>query len=142
VKSNSNSPVTIDEYIATFPKDVRKILSEIRRAIQSAAPDAEERISYRMPAFFLHGILVYFAAFRNHIGFFPTLSGIRAFESHIAGYKSGKGTLHFPIDKPIPVALIKKIVKFRVAENLNKKKVKAGVRKKAAEAKIPSGGTR
>jgi uncharacterized protein YdhG (YjbR/CyaY superfamily) len=109
---------TIDEYIATFPKDVQKILTTLRNAVQAAAPDAQERISYRMPAFFLKGNLVYFAAFKHHIGFYPTSSGILAFKKELSVYKGAKGSIQFPIDKPLPLDLISKIVKFRVAENL------------------------
>jgi uncharacterized protein YdhG (YjbR/CyaY superfamily) len=112
---------SIDEYIADFPKPIQERLKAVRKAIREAAPDAEERISYRMPAFFLNGNLVYFAAFKNHIGFYPTSSGIEAFKKEIARYRWAKGTVQFPIDEPLPFALIKKIVKFRAAENRAKK---------------------
>jgi uncharacterized protein YdhG (YjbR/CyaY superfamily) len=111
---------TIDEYIATFPKQVQQILKGLRKAIKAAAPDAEERISYQMPAFSLNGILVYFAAFKKHIGFYPGASGIQAFTKELSVYKGGKGSVQFPIDKPLPLALISKIVKFRVSENKKK----------------------
>jgi uncharacterized protein YdhG (YjbR/CyaY superfamily) len=112
---------TIDEYIGTFPEDVRSILEEMRQAVRDAAPDAEETISYRIPAFRLHGPLVYFAAFKNHVSFFPTESGIEAFRNELAPYLGGKGTARFPLDRPVPYDLVKKIVRFRVKENLAKK---------------------
>ena len=111
----------IDEYIAGFPEDIQAILQNLRRVIQEAAPEAEETISYSMPAFKLNGILVYFAAFKDHIGFFPTASGISAFTKELAAYDTAKGTVRFPLDKPLPVNLIKKMVKFRAQENGNKK---------------------
>ena len=111
---------TIDEYIAIFPADVQKRLQEIRAAIQSGAPQATEKISYQMPTFYLNGNLVHFAAFKNHIGFYPTPSGISSFAKELAKYESAKGSVQFPLDQPLPLALIKKIVKFRVAENLAK----------------------
>ncbi len=113
---------TIDEYIATFPKNVQNILAEMRQAIRESAPQAEEVISYQMPAFKLNGILVYFAAFKNHIGFFPTTSAMETFKEELSGYAVSKGTIRFPLDKPIPLDLVKKIVKFRVKENLEKPK--------------------
>jgi uncharacterized protein YdhG (YjbR/CyaY superfamily) len=112
----------IDEYIAGFPEDIQAILQNLRRVIHKAAPEAQETISYSMPAFKQNGILVYFAAFKDHIGFFPTSSGISAFTKELASYNTAKGTVRFPLDKPLPVNLIKKIVKFRAQENRNKKK--------------------
>ena len=112
----------IDEYIAGFPEDIQAILQNLRRVIHKAAPEAQETISYSMPAFKQNGILVYFAAFKDHIGFFPTSSGISAFTKELASYNTAKGTVRFPLDKPLPVNLIKKIVKFRAQENLNKQK--------------------
>ena len=111
---------TIDEYIATFPKNVQIILEELRQAIGDAAPDAEEAISYQMPAFKLNGNLVYFGAFKKHIGFFPRTSAIEAFKEELSGYEVTKGTVKFPLNKPIPVDLVKKMVKFRVKENLDR----------------------
>ncbi|MBN1410823.1 MAG: DUF1801 domain-containing protein [Spirochaetales bacterium] len=108
---------TIDEYIKSFPKEVQKILQQIRATIKKAAPDAEEAIKYRMPTFVLNGNLVHFAAFKNHIGFYPIPSGITAFKNELSAYKQGKGSVQFPLDKPMPLALISKIVKFRVKEN-------------------------
>jgi uncharacterized protein YdhG (YjbR/CyaY superfamily) len=119
---------SIDEYIGIFPKEVREILKELRETIKAAAPDAEERISYQMPAFWLKGNLVYFAAYRKHIGFYPTSSGIQAFKNELSAYKGAKGSVQFPIDKPLPLELIGKIVKFRAAENM--KKDKAGFKRK------------
>ncbi len=117
---------SIDEYIAQCPKQVQKTLQELRATIRAAAPDAEEKISYQMPAFAQNGNLVYFAALKNHIGFYPTPSGITAFEKELAGYKSTKGALNFPLDEPLPLKLIRKIVQYRVAENLKKAKTKGG----------------
>jgi uncharacterized protein YdhG (YjbR/CyaY superfamily) len=110
-------PRSVDEYIAGFPPDVRKVLEALRRTIRKAAPQAEERISYRMPAFADHGILVWFAAHRSHVGFYPTASGIRAFRRELAKYEVSKGTVRFPLDKPLPLALIARIVRFRVDAN-------------------------
>ena len=112
----------IDEYIAGFPEKIQTILQNLRRVIDEAAPEAQETISYGMPAFKQNGIVVYFAAFKDHIGFFPTSSGVSAFARELAPYDTAKGTIRFPLDEPIPVNLIKKIVKFRVQENLTKKK--------------------
>ena len=116
---------SIDEYIASFPDTIQPILQNIRAAIKEAAPGAEETIKYGMPTFILNGNLVHFAAFKNHIGFYPVPSGIEAFKNELAIYKSGKGSVQFPIDKPIPINLIIKIVKFRVEQNLAKATVKA-----------------
>ncbi len=113
---------TIDEYIAVSPQNVQRILEEMRQAIKESAPQAEEVISYQMPAFRLNGILVYFAAFKNHIGLFPTTSAMVAFKEELSGYAVSKGTIRFPLDKPIPFDLVKRIVKFRVKENLEKPK--------------------
>ncbi len=111
---------TIDEYIKTFPLDVQKVLEKIRQTIRKAAPDAEETISYAIPAFTLNGYLVYFAAFKNHIGFFPTSSGIAAFKKELSEYKTSRGTVQFPLDKPIPYDLVRRITLFRKKENLGK----------------------
>jgi uncharacterized protein YdhG (YjbR/CyaY superfamily) len=115
-----DQPATIDEYIALFPEDVQRILREIRGVIREAAPDAVEKISYQMPTFYLRGNLVHFAAHEYHIGFYPTPTGIEAFKEELAGYKGAKGSVQFPLDKPMPYELIGRIVKFRVAENLKK----------------------
>ncbi len=113
---------TIDEYIKTFPADVQTILRELQRVIKEAAPQAEEKISYQMPTFAFQGNLVHYAAYEHHIGFYPAPSGITAFADELAGYKSGKGSIQFPIVEPLPLKLISKIVRFRLAENLNKVK--------------------
>jgi uncharacterized protein YdhG (YjbR/CyaY superfamily) len=112
---------TIDEYICDFPKDIQGILKALRQAIRESAPKAEETISYQMPAFRLNGILVYFAAFRDHISFFPGSSGVAAFKKELSQYEISKGTIRFPLDKPIPLDLVKEIVKYRVKENMSKK---------------------
>jgi uncharacterized protein YdhG (YjbR/CyaY superfamily) len=109
---------TIDDYILQFPPEIQEILKNIRKVIKEAAPGAEEVISYQMPAFKLQGILVYFAAFKKHIGFYPTSSGIDAFKDELSKFKGGKGSVQFPLDKPIPYELISRIVKFRVNENM------------------------
>jgi len=111
---------SIDEYIASFPEDIQNILNDIRATIRAAAPEATEKISYQMPTFFLNGNLVHFAAFKNHVGFYPTPSGIDEFKAELSKYKGGKGSIQFPIDQPVPLDLIAKIVKYRVSENLKK----------------------
>lgn len=109
----------VDEYIASFPTNVQQILRELRTAIKMAAPEAEEKISYQMPTFALYGNLVHFAAYKNHIGFYPTPSAIEAFKSELTSYKSAKGSVQFPIDESLPLELISRIVKYRVEENVN-----------------------
>jgi len=111
---------TIDEYIATFPSGIQKKLNEMRAVIRKTAPEATEKISYQMPTFFLKGNLVHFAAFKNHIGFYPVPTGIEKFKKELSAFKTTKGAVQFPLDKPLPLDLIRKIVKFRVAENLMK----------------------
>jgi uncharacterized protein YdhG (YjbR/CyaY superfamily) len=111
---------TIDEYIMQFSPEVQEILKMLRKVIKESAPNATEKISYQMPTFFLHKNLVHFAAFKNHIGFYPTPSGIEAFKEELSGYKGSKGSIQFPLNKPIPYELISKIVKYRVAENMKK----------------------
>lgn len=113
---------TIDEYIQTFPEDIQKKLTELREVIKEEAPQATEKISYQMPTFYLNGNLVHFAAFPKHIGFYPAPSGIEAFISELTKYKHAKGSVQFPINEPLPFELIRKIVKFRVIENMQKKK--------------------
>jgi uncharacterized protein YdhG (YjbR/CyaY superfamily) len=115
------TPRNIDEYIAAFPQPVQQILEKIRNTIHHAAPKAEESISYKIPAFRLNGILVYFAAFKNHIGFFPPISGDPALEKSVKPYAGPKGNLRFPLDQPIPYDLIKRIVKLRLKQNAAKK---------------------
>ncbi len=108
---------TVDEYIKTFPADIQSILENVRQIIREAAPGAVEVISYQMPAFKLNGVLVWFAAHQNHIGFYPTASVIEAFKSELVPYKSSKGAVQFPLNKPIPFDLVRRIVIFRVKEN-------------------------
>ncbi len=110
----------IDEYIASFQNDIQEILQKIRRLIQKTAPDATEAMSYGVPAFNLNGNLVLFAAFKKHIGLYPEPSGIEAFKKELSEYETAKGTIKFPLDRPIPYDLVKKIVKYRVKENLGK----------------------
>ena len=130
MKTKQAAPRSIDEYIAGFPNDVQEILEKIRMTIRKAAPDAEETMSYQMPTFTLKGkYLVYFAAYKKHIGFYPAPIGNAEFTEDLSAYESGKGTVKFPFDKPIPFDLISKIVKFRVTENLNKAAAKAPKRK-------------
>lgn len=112
----------IDSYISSFPLETQKLLNSIRETIHQAAPDAVEKISYGMPAFYLNGNLVYFAAYKNHIGFYPSSSGIRQFQKQISGYKNSKGAVQFPLNQDLPLDLISIIVKFRVKENIGKKK--------------------
>ena len=122
---------TIDEYINAFPEDVQKILNQLRQTIKDAAPEAEETINYQMPTFTLNGNLVHFAAFKNHIGFYPTPAGIEAFREELAPYKGAKGSVQFPIDQSLPLPLIRKIVEYRVKENLERKPKKKSTAKKS-----------
>ena len=122
MQTKKATPASIDEYIANFPEDIQDILERIRRIVHEIAPGAQEKISYQMPTFTLHGNLVHFAAFQKHIGFYPTPSGTEKFKKEIASYKAAKGSIQFPLDRPIPYELITKIVKFRVQENLAKAK--------------------
>jgi uncharacterized protein YdhG (YjbR/CyaY superfamily) len=115
--STQEAPQTIDTYIAGFPEDVQAILQQIRRTIHETAPEATEAISYGMPTFKLHGNLVHFGAFKSHIGFYPVPSGVEAFKDELAAYKQGKGSVQFPLDKPMPLDLIRRIVEFRVQES-------------------------
>ena len=119
-----NQAGNIDEYISGFPKETQKILNEIRATIRKAAPDAEETINYAIPTFKLRGNLVHFAAFKNHVGFYPAPSGIKAFSDELSAYESAKGSVQFPLDQPLPLSLISKIVKFRVKDNLERAKTK------------------
>jgi len=115
---------TVEEYISFFPANIKKLLIQIRHTVKNAAPDATEKISYAMPTFYLEGNLVHFAAFKNHIGFYPAPSGLKAYSKEVSKYKNSKGAVQFPLDKPLPLGLITKIVKFRVKENLAKAKLK------------------
>jgi uncharacterized protein YdhG (YjbR/CyaY superfamily) len=125
MKTTQTAPQTIDEYIAGFPADVQEVLQKIRMTIHEAAPDAQEKISYQMPTFFLKGNLVHFAAFKEHIGFYPVPTGIEKFKKELSVYKQGKGSVQFPLDQPMPYDLITKIVKFRVKENMAAASAKA-----------------
>ena len=120
----TKKPSNIDEYISAFPNHVQEILEKLRATIQKAAPEAKEKISYSMPAFEQNGIVVYFAAYKNHIGLYALPSGHEAFKDELSKYKSGKGSVQFPLDQPMPYDLITKIVKFRIKENLEKAKKK------------------
>ena len=118
-----------DDYIRQFPEKQQAALEQIRKAIKAAAPTAAEVISYQMPAYQLNGMLVYFAGYENHVGFYPTPSGIEAFKKELAVYKGAKGSVQFPIDKPLPLGLIKKIVQFRIKENAGNIKLKPAAKK-------------
>jgi len=119
----------VDQYVARYPKGVQKLLKQFRGAIFKAAPRAEETISYQMPAYKLHGMLVYFAAYEKHIGFYPMPDAITAFRKDLSAYKTSKGAIQFPIDEPLPVQLISRIIAFRVEENMEKEKLKAEAKK-------------
>lgn len=123
-------PENVDAYIAGFPKDVQLLLQQIRNTIQKAAPDALEKISYGMPAYYCEGMLAYFAAHTHHIGFYPYASAINAFSKDIEKYTHSKGTVQFPFGKPIPVQLLSRMIKFRVKENMEKKIRKKQIKKK------------
>ncbi len=118
MKSSNNTLTGIEEYISKYPEDIQKILQQIRTAIKKATPKSAEVISYGMPAFKMNKVLVYFAAGKNHIGFYPTPNPIKVFSKELEGYKTSKGAVQFPLDEKIPLALISKITKFRVKEDL------------------------
>lgn len=120
MKTDPGKPTSIDEYIAGFPADVQVVLKRFRRAIREAAPDAEEVISYQIPTYKQNGMLVHFAAWKNHIGFYPGSSGVRAFKKELSKYENAKGSVQFPLDQPMPLNLIKTMVAFRVRENMKK----------------------
>ncbi len=124
MKATSTKFKTVDEYISTFPASTQKILKDVRKTIHAAAPQAEDVISYNMPAIKLKGILVYYAAYEKHIGFYPTASPIEVFKDQLSDYKFSKGAIQFPIDKPMPFDLITRIVKFRMKEVQEKEKTK------------------
>ena len=113
----------VDEYIASFPKETQTLLNQVRATIQKAAPKAEECISYQMPSYKLHGMLVYFAGYNKHIGFYPGAGGVAHFKKEISRYKWAKGSVQFPLTEPMPIKLITKIVKFRAKQNLEKEKL-------------------
>jgi uncharacterized protein YdhG (YjbR/CyaY superfamily) len=129
---SKEAPASIDEYISWFPDETQKKLQEMRATIHAAAPEATEKISYQMPTFFLNGNLVHFAGFKDHISFFPgAISNIsEAFGDEIASYMTGKGTLQFPFEKPIPLELVSRITKYRTTQNLEKTKSKSAGKKK------------
>lgn len=124
METSKSTPKDIDDYIAGFPQDIQAILQKIRQTVKRAAPEATEKISYQMPTFYLNGNLVHFAAFKHHIGFYPTPSGTAKFKKEISGYQAAKGSIQFPLDQPMPYDLIRQIVEFRVKENLAKAKKK------------------
>ena len=125
MKTGRSMAKNIDEYIAGFPQDVQEILEKMRMTIRKAAPGAEEKISYQIPTFTLKGSrLVYFAAYKKHIGLYPAPRGVEKFKKELSVYEGGKGTVRFPLDKPIPFGLIRRIVKFRIKENLERAKGK------------------
>jgi len=137
VKASSTEITTIDEYIREFPAGVRPILEKVRATIRQAAPEAIEKISYRVPTFWYNGNLVHFGGFKSHVGFFPTASGVAAFEKELQRYKHAKGSIQFALDEPMPIDLITRIVKFRVTQNAEKKKGAKPLRKRDK-----SGGTK
>jgi uncharacterized protein YdhG (YjbR/CyaY superfamily) len=125
MRSNRTAPKSIDAYIAGFPPDVQEILEKVRATIRQAAPNAEEAISYQIPTFTLKGsYLIYFAAYKKHISLYPAPRGVEKFKKELSAYEGGKGTARFPLEKPIPFGLIRRIVKFKVKENLEKAKAK------------------
>jgi uncharacterized protein YdhG (YjbR/CyaY superfamily) len=119
-KMTKKTPKNFDDYAHRFPKEVQQLLQKMRLTIKKAAPRAKETISYGIPAFTLNGMLVWFAAFQNHIGFYPRTSAIAAFKKELSAYKRAKGSVQFPFDEPLPLALVSRIVKFRVKQNLDK----------------------
>ena len=125
MKKGRGVPQTIDEYLERLPRDVRETMEQIRLTIHTAVPEAEELISYQMPAFALKGNLVYFAAWKHHIGFYPTSTATEKFKKELAAYEGAKGSVKFPLDEPIPFALIGRIAKFRAKENLERAAAKA-----------------
>ena len=120
MKPKQAVPTTIDEYIAGFPPNVRRLLRQVRATIRKAAPKAEEKISYQIPTLFLHGNLVHFGAFKEHIGCYPAPMGLKEFEKELSKYAGSKGSVRFPLDQPMPLGLITRIVKFRVKKNLER----------------------
>lgn len=120
MKTKRDEAIDVDEYIAGFPKETQTLLKQLRAAIMKAAPGAEEVISYQMPAYRYNGMLVYFAGYKNHIGFYPGAAGIEAFKKELSTFKGAKGSVQFPLEKPLPVQLITKIVAFRVKQNLKR----------------------
>lgn len=130
MKKQQAAPQNIDAYISNFPQEIQEILQGVREAIRKAAPDAEETIKYQIPTFYLNGNLVHFAAFKNHIGFYPTPSGMEEFKKELAAYAGAKGSVQFPLTQPIPFGLIGKIAKFRANEARTNVKAEKGKHKK------------
>lgn len=128
--TESSSIKNVDEYIACYPEEVQELLTQMRTTILKAAPQAEEVISYKMPAYKLNGMLVYFAAYKNHIGFYPTPSGIKKYQEELAVFKNSKGAVQFPFNQTLPIELITRIVQFRAKENLEKAHIKPGKKSK------------
>jgi uncharacterized protein YdhG (YjbR/CyaY superfamily) len=124
MKADPKEPNSIDEYIASFPPHIQEILESIRKTIREAAPDAEEAIKYQIPTFVLKGNLIHFAAFKNHIGLYPAPRAIEEFRDELSAYEGAKGTVRFPLDQPVPLDLIRRIVEFRVADNLGRAEAK------------------
>lgn len=124
MKASQSVPKTTEEYIASYPREVQVVLRKVRQTIKKAAPGAQEKISYGLPTFTLNGNLVYFGGFKSHIGFYPIPTGITKFSKELSVYKQGRGSVQFPLDKPIPYGLITRIVKFRVKENLARAKAR------------------
>lgn len=125
MKTKKDIAIDVDAYIARFPKETQTLLAQLRATIMKAAPGAEEVISYQMPAYRYNGMLVYFAGYKNHIGFYPGAAGIEAFKNELSVFKGAKGSVQFPLDKPLPIQLIAKIVAFRGKENLKRAAAKA-----------------
>jgi uncharacterized protein YdhG (YjbR/CyaY superfamily) len=132
MKANTSPAKDVETYIAGFPPATQKLLRQLRTTIKKAAPLAEELISYQMPAYKYHGVLVYFGGYEHHIGFYPTASGIENFKKEIAGFKSSKGAVQFPLDQPLPVSLITAMVKFRVQVNMEKASIPLKKKNRAA----------
>ena len=127
--ATARQPASVDEYVSAFAPEVQALLQQVRQAVRNAAPDAREVISYRMPALKQHGVLIYFAAFRNHIGFYPPIRGDARLEAAAARYAGEKGNLRFPLDEPIPYALIERLTRLRVGQDLAKANAKTGRRR-------------
>lgn len=135
MKENRPRPAGLDDYIAGFAPEVRRLLKQVRATIRKAAPQAQETISYRIAAYMLEGPLVYFAAFKRHIGFYPTSSGTRNFKKELSGYKGAKGSVQFPLNQPLPLGLIAKITRFRVRENLQRARTRNAKAKKKLKSR-------
>jgi uncharacterized protein YdhG (YjbR/CyaY superfamily) len=130
-----NIPKTIDEYISAFPPEIQEKLNDMRKTIRKAAPEASEKISYRMPAYTFNGMLVYFAAHKNHLGFYPFTSVLKAFSCELTPYHTSKGGIQFPYKEPLPIDLIQKIIEFRVRENISKAAEKASKKRNVRKDK-------